>query len=375
MDPVTAAKAYFSKDYAEARRRFLDLCGESGVEVRNYLNPNRGPSGEVLATDTAWFGPRDAGKVMVQVSATHGAEGFPGSAAQCDWIANQGTASLPEDVACLVVHAINPHGFAWLRRVTEEGVDLNRNFVDFDAPLPENPGYEELADVLVPQSLDAETLAESDRRIEAYRERHGDEQLMIARSGGQYNYAGGMFYGGRAPTWSRQTLETLAADYELPARELVGVVDFHTGLGPFGYGEPICGHAPDSINVKRAKRWYGQSVTEPALGTSSSVEKTGLAEFGWHGLLGDAVTMVALEYGTYPPGNGLRVLRADHWLHNTHNTVDWQAPVTKEIKQAIRGHFSPDSIDWQEMIVFRARQILRQGFAGLAGRPELEAIV
>jgi len=370
-DLVTAAKTFFAEDYAEARSRFLKLCAAAGVEPKAYINPNKGPKGEELATDVAWFGSSDAKNVMVMVSATHGAEGFPGSAAQCDWIANQGAASLPEGVAALIVHAINPYGFCWLRRVTEEGVDLNRNFVDFTQPLPENPGYDELADVLVPQSLDSDSLLAADRRIAGYRARHGDTQLMVARSGGQYKYPGGMFYGGRGPTWSRQTLEAVIADYDLAGRDLVAVVDFHTGLGPFGYGEPICGHAPNSINVRRAKSWYGQSVTEPALGTSSSVEKTGLAEFGWHALLGERVTMVALEYGTYPPSNGLAVLRADHWLHNTHNTIDWKAPKTREVKEAIRAHFSPQAIDWQEMILFRARQILRQGFAGLAGRPEI----
>ena len=40
--------------------------------------------------------------------------------------------------AVLLVHAINPHGFAWSRRVTQENVDLNRNFlVDFTAPAGE----------------------------------------------------------------------------------------------------------------------------------------------------------------------------------------------------------------------------------------------
>jgi len=30
--------------------------------------------------------------------------------------------------------AVNPHGFAWLRRVNEDNVDLNRNFIDFPQP-------------------------------------------------------------------------------------------------------------------------------------------------------------------------------------------------------------------------------------------------
>ena len=80
--------------------------------------------------------------LLVTISATHGVEGFCGSGAQVDWLTLGGPEQLPAGVAALMVHAINPHGFAWLRRVTEEGVDLNRNFVDFTAPLPENAGDE-----------------------------------------------------------------------------------------------------------------------------------------------------------------------------------------------------------------------------------------
>ena len=48
------------------------------------------------------------------------------------------------------VHALNPYGFSWVRRVNEDNVDLNRNFPDWSQPLPTNDGYAELADILVP---------------------------------------------------------------------------------------------------------------------------------------------------------------------------------------------------------------------------------
>ena len=364
-DLLTAVRGCFAGDYAEARRLFLATCGQTAPR-REYTNPNLGPSGETLATDAVWFGPDDADRVLVLVSSTHGAEGFPGSAAQIDWISGGGPAGLPDGIAALIVHAINPHGFAWLRRVTEEGVDLNRNFVDFAEPLPENPGYDELADAFVPASLSGPAFEAAEARIAAYRELHGIKALQIARSGGQYKHPGGVFYGGTGPTWSRRTLERIIVDHRLPERGLVAVVDYHTGLGPFGYGEPICGHAPGSIGVTRAKQWYGDSVTEPALGTSSSVPKVGLSEFGWERLLGDRVTCIALEYGTYPTERGRLVLREDHWLHNNGALV-WDDVETRRIKRQIRLHFAPEAEEWREMVLFRSRQILRQAIAGLAG--------
>ena len=79
MDP----NARFSRDYADARAKFLAASRLLGGRHRAYVNPNRGPAGEELATDTAWFGPEQAQNVVVLVSATHGVEGFCGSARGC----------------------------------------------------------------------------------------------------------------------------------------------------------------------------------------------------------------------------------------------------------------------------------------------------
>lgn len=51
---------------------------------------------------------------------------------------------LPDNVALLLTHAINPHGFAWVRRVTEDNVDLNRKFTPPGVAAPVNAGYAEI---------------------------------------------------------------------------------------------------------------------------------------------------------------------------------------------------------------------------------------
>lgn len=138
-DIVDAANNHFSSNYFEACQKFRDFVRESAVgEAAVYPSPARGPRGEELSTDVAWFGDRRATKVAVMVSAPHGVEGYCGSTAQIDWVAGRGYERLKSDEAVLLVHAINPYGFARDRRVTQEGCDLNRNFVDFDAPLPQN---------------------------------------------------------------------------------------------------------------------------------------------------------------------------------------------------------------------------------------------
>ncbi len=81
--------------------------------------------------------------------------------------------------------------------MTEEGVDLNRNFVDLANP-PENPGYDELADAMVPREIDGPVFDAAMARIKDYTARHGDLAWRIARAGGQYKHPGGIFYGGAA---------------------------------------------------------------------------------------------------------------------------------------------------------------------------------
>ena len=365
LDPGFDLASCFSADYAEARTRFLAAARAAGASLRAYPNPNPGPRGEALACDVAWIGPADARRVLALQSATHGVEGFAGSAAILDILRCGAARELPDGVALLLIHAINPWGFAWIRRTTEEGVDLNRNFVDFSRPLPANTGHDELVDAFVPRAISGPEFEAAEARIAAWRARNGETAFRVARSGGQYRHSHSFFYGGAGPTWSRRTLETLIDDHDLAARAEIGVIDFHTGLGPFGFGDPLCSQQADKAAMERMHRWWGDSFAEALVGTSGAVVPEGLNEHGWMARLGARVSFIALEFGTYTPDSGRRALREDHWLH-AYGKVDWSDPQTRRIKTQLRRHFCPDGEDWREMVLFRSRQFVRRALAGLA---------
>ena len=156
--------SYFSSTYQEARARFTSAAEEAGARLRSHANPTPGMAGEDLSCDTAFLGDPEAEAVLVTISATHGVEGFCGSGVQVGWFESGLAAEMPAGVALLAVHAINPYGFSWLRRVTEENVDLNRNFIDFTAPRPENPGYDELAPAIELANWDEASLAAASTR-------------------------------------------------------------------------------------------------------------------------------------------------------------------------------------------------------------------
>src|SRR5690606_15269651 len=136
---------------AEARRATLAAAEAAGATLTSHPHPRPGPDGEPLATDVARFGAPvgEADHVVLVLSGTHGVEGHAGSGLQRNLIASGRLDGLPPGVAVVLVHAVNPYGMAWTRRVDHENVDVNRNFVD-PADLPENPHYEEVDHLLNP---------------------------------------------------------------------------------------------------------------------------------------------------------------------------------------------------------------------------------
>ena len=364
MDLLKAARAAFPKDYADSRKRFLAAAKAARAAVASYPNPNKGPEGEALATDCAWLGPKTAEKVLVLLSGTHGVEAFCGAGAIMDVFKNR--PKLAPGTAILAVHAINPYGFAWLRRVTEEGVDLNRNFIaDFAKP-PANPGYDELADAILPPALEGPDYEAAQKRIADYREKNGLAALHVAFSGGQYKHAKGLFFGGFGPTWSHRTHAAIIADHGLERRKHVAVIDYHTGLGPHGYGELICVHLPETKALARAKAWWGANVTEPLAGTSIAGARHGFGCRLWEAKLGGRMTFITVEYGTYDTLSVVRpALVADHWLH-ARGPVNWSDKPTRAIKQRLKTAMFVDTDDWREAVLWRSRQVIRMAAAGLA---------
>ena len=363
MHTIVVDLSVFAEDYQGARQLFLGAAAQAKGDVTSFAHPLTGPHGEPLFCDIFYQGDPDASAVLVTISATHGIEGFCGSGVQVHCLRHGANQS--PNVGLLHIHAINPYGFAWLRRVNEDNVDLNRNFIDFSQPLPDNPGYTELAPHLLPKDLSSTTLLRANQALELYRQTHGERAYEIAVSGGQYFHPKGLFYGGVEKSWSRKLIEKIVGDLDLARRERVAIIDFHTGLGPYGYGELICDHPPRSPNTAYVKRWYGPSVTQPALSTSTSVPKWGLSDIGWQDLLGEHAGFVAAEFGTYSTAQLFSVLQQDHWLHN-HTSGAWQLPEIQQIKHAMKQHFYPQRSDWKELVIFRGTQIINQAIDGLA---------
>lgn len=351
----------FSADYRQARARFLDACRQGGLAVQSLGHVLRGPMGEALALDAARFGPAEAERWLVVFSATHGTEGSFGSAAQLDFVLR--APALPQGIAVLLVHGLNPWGFAWGRRTTEDNVDLNRNWIDFARPRPANADYDGLAPALEPAALDAASLAACDRVLADFQTARGPAALQAALSRGQYDHADGLFFGGFGPCWSRRRLGEALRRHLGPARQ-VAVIDCHTGLGTYGAAEIITMAEPATPEHARARAWWGNLVKSTADGGSLSAALTGTLDDGVKALLGPVeLTFVALEVGTSPLAAVLETLREDGWLHRR-GRLDSAEGV--RIKAAVRRHFTPDDPAWQAAVLGHAARAIDGALAGLA---------
>jgi len=354
---------YFAQTYAEARQKFLNAAARAQLSVQTSWHPQKGRDGELLALDVVRDGPTSARSVLIVSSACHGAEGFCGSGVQGALLADVAfrRAAAAAGIAVLYLHALNPYGFSWLRRTTHENVDLNRNFHHFSAALPHNAGYDELAAAIVPEVWPP--TADNEAVLTAYGATHGMGALQAAFSGGQYQHANGVFYGGTAPTWSQHALRAVLREHAQRCRRLLWI-DLHTGLGPSGHGEKIYAGRDDAAAVARAKAIWGNEVTSIYDGSSSSAKLSGLM---WSCVFEDCVqaeyTGIALEYGTLPLMEVFNALRADQWLQNHPEAPPVQHAA---IKRQLRDAFYTDTPVWKAQIVEQGLAAARQAVAGLS---------
>jgi hypothetical protein len=353
----------FAATYAEAREKFARAARSLGLTIVSRVHPRvAGAGGEELAIDFALLGDADARSLLVVLSGVHGVEGFCGSGCQVALLQDETVvvAVRHSGAAVLLCHAVNPYGFSHLRRTNEDNIDINRNFRDFAAPWTPNPAYASLHPVIVP-SVWPPTPGNA-AIIDDYVARHGAARLQAAVSGGQCDFPDGLFYAGRAPAWSNTTLRDALHEHG-HARQRIGWIDIHSGLGPWGLGEKIYAGPDDASMIARARAWYGCDVTSYYDATSTSASLTGVS---FHAAL-DACpqaefTGIGIEYGTRPLDEVFEALRAEQWLANHPDTGE---PTRGAIKRQMRNAFHDDADAWKMIVYGQARVAVLQALRAL----------
>ena len=350
---------HFSADYSEARRKFISACSAARLPVKSLANPRLGPDGEPLYTDYVSIGPGIAERVLIVNSATHGVEGFCGSAAVIAWLRTKNHQALPSGMKIVLLHALNPYGFAWLRRVNENNVDLNRNFISRHAVLPDNAEYEAFHSIFLPKHWNDKVSGNIQDKLWEFADVNGVLSMQAAVCRGQYHRPNGVFFGGESAAWSHHVFKEIVRSNCKLAKHVV-LLDFHTGLGAYGQPELICSRQLG----EDVKNWFTDRMTCAELGDAVGPSLFGTIGQGLRQVVHEgAVYSITAEFGTFDVYRVLMAVIADNWLHLF---GDLKSSLGADMKREVRQSFYPDEDDWCEQVLKGSQRILSQAIEGLA---------
>lgn len=360
----------FAANYAEGRRRFLDACRRGGLTPDSRIHPGlAGPSGEPLAIDVVRVGPPDAENVLLSISGTHGVEAYAGSAVQCEWL-EQVRLPLPHRTAVVLVHGLNPWGWAYDSQLNEDAADLNRNFVDFGRVAPaDNTIDRSIAEALQVQRLEWAEVVSALARLQGLADQIGRARLATALARGQYSVSAGPKFGGHGPAWSNLELRSILDTQLAHARRLF-VVDWHTGLGDWSDTFELCFSPPGSAaweatarawgkdRVRRGQQGWGMgSVSSPHAMVESGLAECAIVDrFPALPIAGGTV-----EFGTWPLHDILAGLVIDGWL--ARHPAD---PSAARWRAQVRTLFSPRESTWEATVARRGLALFDASLASLA---------
>lgn len=228
--------SYFPSTYEDSRTRFLQslyLIGQKWRSTR--LQSHSLKSFPDLSIDWLWADANSKDTLVIISTAEHGIEGYVGYAMMKVFVEEFAPRLNPENTGLLLIHGLNPWGMKHHRKVNENSVDLNRNFVidgDFDPAI--NPAFHQVKNLINPQSCIGPFVLENIRfwrRVIHALLTKGAATLTMATLLGQHLTPNGFYYGGT----SYQEGTTIAMELYRRALEQyqsVIQIDMHTGYGP-----------------------------------------------------------------------------------------------------------------------------------------------
>ncbi len=343
---------FFASSFAQAEDIFCHAAACAGVDTCFFPHQHvRGRGGRSIGIRTARLGGPDARKCVVTLSATHGPEGYAGSAVQAACLA--AGMALPDDTALVFVHGVNAFGFEYDSATNEDNVDLNRNFVSHREHRLLTPADEDVQALLTPVEMSEDFLNSLQSRLTGLSEKYGYTAVANAVTGGQYQRADGIGFGGTTQAWSNLVLRQLMSESLQRAEEVI-FIDFHVGLGD--YGEPfiMSFDAPDSAAHARALEVWGSAVACGGEGFSAADRRPDYSGLLVNGLAEELpqsaeVMRIVAEFGTFDNFSMLGALVIDRWLR-------YEAPTPLSagagiLKRKMINCYHPDDDSWRQGVL------------------------
>lgn len=343
---LSSAEKFFSADYAEAKARWFEAAKKVGAEINSI--PLGGSS--KYSIDYAKIGNASSQNVFLHIAGTHGIEGFLGAAIQLAILSY--LKNVPDNLSIIFIHCLNPWGMDNLRRVTEENIDLNRNFHSEDFSWKgSNAVYKKINNFLNPKRKPS--------RLEPFLLNtlfqiviNGYANLKQGIAGGQYEFPEGIYFGGQHTSRNIRVLKEILSKELVSAQRVFGL-EIHSGLGPSGY---------DTLFSSLDDSWVEQKAFESALNhplssddpkLSVGFRTTGDLSSGVRSLLGrERTAWILQEFGTFSNIRGLKVLRDEnmHHFYGDGSLSHWS-------KKRLMEFFNPSSARWRRYVIGRGLRV------------------
>jgi hypothetical protein len=352
---------YFSPNYKTARERFRSSLAKPSLwkidaaswSLESHQLDVLATDGSDLSIDIGLAGQGE--RAIVISSGLHGVEGYLGGAIQLAWLEALRSVDL-SSVRLVLIHALNPYGFAERRRWNEDGVDLNRNFLllgeSFSGSPAEYRSLDPFFNPVTPPPRQELFLL----KALSWAARYGAQGIKKTLAIGQYEYPRGLFFGGHGPT---QTQRILAENLPrwLAAAKTVVHVDFHTGLGQRATYKLFPKESVDKDHQSRLMQRFGaESLEFPSDRSLSYPIRGGLGQWCQALLTDRTYDFVTAEFGTYPALQVLQALRAEHRAHwYSQEGVDYSWTKDRLVEM-----FAPAAVDWRESCVAQGLKICQQ---------------
>ncbi len=349
---------YFQESYDECRQAFLDKTRKASDvygHSKSFSIQVPGQLDTALYIDLLYIPPlQDSSRLLVLSSGIHGGEAFMGSAFQQFFLEELLTENVLSNMGVLLIHGINPYGFKYLRRFTENNVDLNRGS-ETDPSLfnTKNDAYEKLNKILNPAGKVSKNNFRNQffhltliRCIAKYS--MGDLRQAIAQ--GQYEYPKGIFFGGNDFEPQIDSLRISLPAFLEPYKTILAI-DLHTGLNERGALYPFSDQIDDPLLKQSTKSLFAKHNIVWGDSDDGYTVTGGFIDPFLRKLCPEATYLsMAVEWGTYDIHKTFGSIHLAHSIVMENQGFNYGYKNTRQeekIKQFYREVFYPSSDVWR----------------------------
>lgn len=358
---------FYFESYEECRSEFISVANRASEKFSGTTGRFSVPSAvdNDLTVDYIYIPAQlNLTKLLILNSGIHGIEGYTGSAVQLMFMQE----FLPEmdlsEMGVLLIHGMNPYGFKYNRKVTENNVDLNRNCVVEESSFnTKNDGYGTLTDLLMPEDkVGYNSLRNKFFHLVAINKIIKESMPVLRQAAlqGQYDFNKGIYYGGKSYEPQIDSVKQLFKSI-IPEYNKVLNIDLHTAYGERGklhlFMNPI--NDPEIKNGVESV-FRGAEID---WGSGDDFYTIHGEYVGWVESISDSVLYLPgmFEFGTLDSQKTFGSLKSIQVMINENQGIHYgykNDKQEKKVKDHFREMYFPSAPEWRSKVIDDSREML-----------------